>query len=330
VSDFIGTLVDDETAEEARTTLGLAEVKPRAFNASQGQDGQGSGWYKLGQISGSQQTSVSLFLIGNTQKGPFYPGCLGVISFYLADDSNPSYANCHGDYYAIGNPFCASVKCKQVGSDRFKYEIHFQNVYVDARWSVLAFVHDGTWEHGFAASSDPGSNGPTVYAFTSVFRIQHNCTLGPLTASSLSLSSDASFVGQTWKLQTAYLGSDGTKEGLCIPLTVDSNSVGVGGLLYMKSNGNLAEADADSATTVPGVFLAVDSGTGSNKRMLVKGIFRLNSWSWTPGQILYASPTAGGITATRPSTTGQQVQVVGIALTSNIIFFDPQLVIVEI
>ena len=68
--------------------------------------------------------------------------------------------------------------------------------------------------------------------------------------------------------------------------------------------------------------LALESGTGS-KRLLLRGIARDDTWSFTPGAQLYVDTTAGTITETRPSGSGDFVQVVGWAKTATIIFFEP-------
>jgi len=49
------------------------------------------------------------------------------------------------------------------------------------------------------------------------------------------------------------------------------------------------------------------------------------------GSVYYISPTtAGGITTTVPTTSGQQVRIVGYGLTSNILFIKPSDVYLEI
>ena len=104
--------------------------------------------------------------------------------------------------------------------------------------------------------------------------------------------------------------------------TVDQNSYGAMGLLVLSSDGNWDDADADAEATVGKLALALESGTGS-KRLLLRGIARDDTWSFTPGAQLYVDTTAGTITETRPSGSGDFVQVVGWAKTATIIFFEP-------
>ncbi|MFO7574648.1 MAG: LamG-like jellyroll fold domain-containing protein [Bacteroidales bacterium] len=110
---------------------------------------------------------------------------------------------------------------------------------------------------------------------------------------------------------------------------VNSNTAGYGAALYMASDGNYEEADAGSAATMPCVALALETGTG-RKSILLQGYIRNDSWTLTPGGLVYVSPVTGVLTQTAPSATGQQVQIVGYATQANTIFFNPNLMLIEI
>jgi hypothetical protein len=107
---------------------------------------------------------------------------------------------------------------------------------------------------------------------------------------------------------------------------VSSESVnedaGLFGLLYLNSAGyKMAKADADA--TLPCVALQLVTGTGT-KKILKRGYARDDSWTWTVGQLLWVSAaTAGLITSTKPSTTGNRVQCIGYAVSADVICFDP-------
>jgi hypothetical protein len=60
------------------------------------------------------------------------------------------------------------------------------------------------------------------------------------------------------------------------------------------------------------------------------GWARDDSWSFTTGGLVYASITAGALTQTAPSGTGDQVQVVGVAYHADKIQFSPAPVLVEV
>lgn len=98
--------------------------------------------------------------------------------------------------------------------------------------------------------------------------------------------------------------------------------------LYINSSSKFAKADADASTTVPVVAMSTatinNDATGT---VLTWGFVRDDSWSWTVNGLIFASGTAGSLTQTAPTGTGKQVQVIGIAITSKIIMFNPQILI---
>lgn len=107
-----------------------------------------------------------------------------------------------------------------------------------------------------------------------------------------------------------------------------------GDLCYRKSDGKWWKANAGSATTMPGCVVSLGTiltdDTGEFALPGSSQFIRNDSWSLTVGGLIYASTTSGGITQTAPSSTGDQVQVIGYAYTSTIINFDPSLILVEV
>jgi len=120
--------------------------------------------------------------------------------------------------------------------------------------------------------------------------------------------------------------SDLNANGIIISGTVDTNATGVGALLFLNTDGNWDEAQANSATTVGQLGLAMESGTGT-KKILLYGIFRKDAWGWSVGHqngALYVSgATAGAMTQTAPSTDGYQIQKCGYAISADAIMFAP-------
>ncbi len=130
--------------------------------------------------------------------------------------------------------------------------------------------------------------------------------------------------------------TDLTASGLIIKAYVLTNSQGIGAPLYMDVNGNLIEADATTSATSPCVALAMDTGDGGIKRVLVHGILTKSTWSWTTGPgtasliyvdtFIHGGNTAGKLTQTRPSGTDEVIQPVGWALSATSIYFAPSMV----
>lgn len=82
------------------------------------------------------------------------------------------------------------------------------------------------------------------------------------------------------------------------------------------------QADADGSGTYPAIGIVTTAvSSGGSARWITQGCVRNNSWSWTPGGKIYLSTTAGGLTQTQP-TGDAYVQVVGVAMTSAIAYFD--------
>ena len=112
--------------------------------------------------------------------------------------------------------------------------------------------------------------------------------------------------------------------------TVGEN-VAIGDILYRKSDAKYWKANASAALTMPGVVMAMEaiSATASGK-LLHLGYYRDDSWAWTVGGLLYVPITPGNPTQTAPGGSGDQVQVLGYAFTATIVYFKPDLTLVEI
>jgi len=123
-----------------------------------------------------------------------------------------------------------------------------------------------------------------------------------------------------------------TASGLIVTVDVNSNPLGVGSPMYITQDGDMKMADASDITTSPALAIALETGTG-NKKVLLFGTLRDNSWNWLtgPGEsaFIYLSTTAGLLTQTPPSGTDEVVQVVGWAINSDTIMWCPQLHVVE-
>ena len=98
-----------------------------------------------------------------------------------------------------------------------------------------------------------------------------------------------------------------------------------------NSSSKMALAKADSAATMPALaFCTATISQNATGVFLTKGFVRYDSWSFDPGKPIYISAATGGlITKTLPSAAGNQDQLVGVAITAAIIYWDPNLMIVE-
>jgi len=108
-----------------------------------------------------------------------------------------------------------------------------------------------------------------------------------------------------------------------------TNTTGLtAGDVYYLGASSWAAADADAASTASGM-LAVASDSTSNNGMVKEGLVRMADntgfSSASTGDVLYLDTTAGHVTTTPPSGTGDIVRVVGYVYeaSNRIIYFDP-------
>ena len=125
--------------------------------------------------------------------------------------------------------------------------------------------------------------------------------------------------------------SDHTATGVVITMTA-LTGLAIGEAVYIDSNGKLDETDADAAGTMPAIGVALEansSGSDAEVKILLQGIFRVDTYNFTPGADLFIGTNLGEITATAPSGTGDFVRKVGVALTADTIYFNPSLDLIE-
>jgi hypothetical protein len=141
-------------------------------------------------------------------------------------------------------------------------------------------------------------------------------------------SDDVTFNEPVTTHNGVFITTSGTYVGETFDVTVDDASASFGNVLYCASDFHYERADASSSSTMPCTFIALEAGTGT-KKVLKRGQICDTSWNWSAGP-LYVSTTTGGITQTAPSSTGDQVQIIGFALSADTIYFNPNLTIAEV
>lgn len=124
--------------------------------------------------------------------------------------------------------------------------------------------------------------------------------------------------------------SDATFSGIKATLTAGENLV-IGDVCYIKSDGKLWKADASAIATASAVAIALATISADASGVFgMHGLLRKDSlYALTIGGLVYLSETAGAATQTAPTTTDAVIQVLGVALTADILYFNPQLVQVE-
>lgn len=110
----------------------------------------------------------------------------------------------------------------------------------------------------------------------------------------------------------------------CCGTMVAMNGGGYGTFVYINSGGGLSPAHATTIATAKVIGMSAGDGL-----VLVEGWAR-GPWSLSPGGYIFLSLVAGNLTQTKPSGEDKAITVLGIALTSSIIRFQPELVVVEL
>jgi len=119
--------------------------------------------------------------------------------------------------------------------------------------------------------------------------------------------------------------ANGKGTGLVIKGTLKTG-VTAGMVVYLHSDGEYEHADNDAEGTMPAVGVALEDA-GSNKKILIYGIYNDTALSLTQGKELYVSDD-GAVTHTVPGA-GHFLQRVGVALDSNTVLFAPSLDVIE-
>ena len=172
---------------------------------------------------------------------------------------------------------------------------------------TVGTVTSGIWQGSAIAS--------TYIADAFLKNDASDTTTGTITAAGFT----AGDAGQVYFSDTAP-ASDHTATGVVISIA-SGESVAAFNSVYIRSDGEVGPADADAASTMPAIGVALEAkGDGEATKILIAGVLRDDSYNFTPGADLFIGTTAGQITATAPSGSGDTVQKIGVALTADSIY----------
>jgi len=127
--------------------------------------------------------------------------------------------------------------------------------------------------------------------------------------------------------------ADDSATGIVYTMTA-LTGIAIGDLVHMDANGKLDEAHADATADMPAIGIALTanaSGSDAEIDVLLHGIYKdTGAFDFTPGLAVYVSDgTEGLFTQTAPTSTGDFVQRVGVALTADTILFNPSVDVIE-
>ena len=125
-------------------------------------------------------------------------------------------------------------------------------------------------------------------------------------------------------------GTDHTTTGMTAQMLAGGAIAAFDLVCIHTTTQEVVEADASAAATsrVIGIAPAAISDTATGT-VLLQGFVRDDTWTWTTGSPLYLSETAGAMTHTAPTTDGAFVQVVGVALSPDVVYINPSMDVIE-
>ena len=148
----------------------------------------------------------------------------------------------------------------------------------------------------------------------------NDTTTGIITATGFTLA-DASSVSISTPL---LANADHTVTGITAQMLAGGAIAAFDLVCIHTTTQEVVEADASAIATTKVIGIAPaaisDTATGT---ILLQGYVRDDTWTWTPGGTLYLSETAGAMTHTAPTTSGAFVKVVGIALSPDVVYINP-------
>ena len=162
---------------------------------------------------------------------------------------------------------------------------------------------------------------PGSYSGSAIQVVQVNGAGNALTFAS---GIKASLVGDkiTYAIRQSAYSTTGDHEGEL--LKIGSGSQTQGNILYWNGT-DWADADASAVATASGLIaIAHVTGSPGTNGALQKGFIQLAAAPGSAGDVLYLSETAGGLTATAPTTSQAIVRVMGYDVDgAGLVYFNP-------
>lgn len=176
------------------------------------------------------------------------------------------------------------------------------------------------------------TTGTLTIAAAKTLTVSNSLTLAGTDATTMTFPSTSQTIVGTTAAQVlsgksvqlnATLGANNTYEGRTISGLNAGATLTQWNVVYLGASSTWLVADADGSGTFPARGIAT-AGAASAAAVIVltEGVVRFDTWTWTPGGDLYLSKTAGGLTQTAPSASGDKVQKVGFALSATAAYFN--------
>lgn len=129
--------------------------------------------------------------------------------------------------------------------------------------------------------------------------------------------------------RTAAIGTAGQAEGTIVKFGTGTLTAGK---VYTHASGAWVAVDGNAQTTTEGLLGMALGTSPTTNGLLVHGVGYLDHDPGTAGDVIYVGvgATAGQLTGTQPTATGDFVRVAGYCLADNKVFFSPSQDFIEI
>ena len=180
-----------------------------------------------------------------------------------------------------------------------------------------------------------------LVTFYDEFLIKDGGTIGVAsTAAAITIASDGDITtagnvslgdAKSLDISTPLLaGTDHTVTGMTAQMLAGAAISAFDLVCIHTTTSEVVRADASALATARAIGIAPaaisDTATGT---VLVHGFVRDDTFNFTPGSTLFLSETTGQMTHTAPSTDGAFVQIVGTALSPDVVYINPSMDFIE-
>lgn len=120
-----------------------------------------------------------------------------------------------------------------------------------------------------------------------------------------------------------YIGQDLTSFTSQYLTLTAATALTAGQLCYLDTSGTMSLADASAESTSKSLLGIATTAisSGATGKFLIKGIY--DTTGLTTGSLLYVSTTAGEMVGSPPGSSGEIIRILGYALSTTQLFFEP-------
>lgn len=265
------------------------------------------------ELDSEKQPNISLTTTGSSGASTFITNTLNIPNYTLSGLG--------------GQPALSGTGFVKISGTTIRYD---NSTYITSAGTaanvsgIVAGANGGTGIANTGKTITLGGNVTTsgAYALTLTLSNTTSVTL-PTTGTLSTLAGTETLTNKLYDFSSA-LGSNNTYSGI-IEIGIVGETVAFGDVLYLKfSDGKWWKAKADAYATTPAVRMAMAAiSANASGVLLIEGNVRYDSWSLAARNVWLSAATAGAITTTQPSTTGNQIQFIGTAKTSTTMYFKP-------